>query len=240
MPAEFGGYAWWQYKPGIEETTDVYYAQQPDFYTRFWGVELTFKKRLSARSRWMVNGSFTWQRWTRHYDSPLAWEYNHRPTNHAPVELMDGRPAGYVSTSSGSIDASLNPRWMLKLGFVVQLPYKINLAGTFTGRDGFIKPKQYLDDTIDVRGDSNGTTEPYTYMEPYGTSRLPNHYLVNLRLERGFKVGPARIIFSVDAFNIFNSNTVMDEEYRGDRSNFGDALIITSPRIFRFGVRLDF
>jgi len=240
MPDEFGGTAWWQYKEGIEETTDDWYMQQPGYHTKYLGLELTFRKRLSAGSKWMVNGSFTWQSWKRYYPTPESWEYNYRPTNHLPVEMLDGYYAGYVSSSSGSYGASMNPRWMAKLGFAIQLPYKINFAGTFTARDGLIAPKQYQDDDVDVRGDSNGTLSPYAYIAPYGTFRLPKHYMLNLRLEKVVKIGPASVVLSLDAFNIFNTNTVLDEEFRGDRSNYGDAIMITSPRIFRFGVRLNF
>jgi hypothetical protein len=128
---------------------------------------------------------------------------------------------------------------MAKLGFAVQLPYKINLAGTFTARDGHIAPRRYTDYDEEVRGDKDGDP-PYTWIAPYGTHRLANHYMLNLRLERGFKIGFTMFIFSIDAFNVFNTNTTLDEEYNAWRQNFREKIMITSPRIFRFGVRLDF
>lgn len=238
MPAQYGGYAWWQYKDGIEETTSSFYMQRPDYYTRYLALELTFKKRLSANSRWMINGSFTLQNWSRYYPSPQSWSNNYRPTNHAPIELMDNRPAGFVSSSSGSSDASINPRWMAKLGFAVQLPYKINLAGTLTARDGHIAPNRYTDFDEEVQG--SGGDEPWTYINPYGTDRLPNHYMLNLRLERGFKISGSLVTFSLDLFNVFNTNTVLDQEYNAWRDTFGEKIIITSPRVFRLGVRFNF
>jgi hypothetical protein len=187
----------------------------------------------------MINGSFTWQRWRRYYPTPQSWSNNYRPTNHLPVELLDGYPAGFVSTSSGSTGASINPRWMAKLGFAVQLPLKINLAGTLTARDGHIAPKSYTNYDEEVRGDSGGDS-PWTYLAPYGSFRLPNHFMLNLRLERGFEIGPVRLILSMDAFNVFNTNTVLDAGYNAWRSSFDEAIQITSPRIFRFGARFVF
>ncbi len=239
MPAEHGGYPWWQYKEGIEETTTHWYMQQPDFHRKYLALELTFKKRLSSSSKWMVNGSFTLQNWKRYYPTPWSIDGNYRPTNHAPEELMDGQPAGYVSTSSGSGGASINPRWMAKLGFSAMLPLKITFAFTFTARDGHIAPKLYTDYDEEVRGDKDGDS-PWTYIAPYGTHRLPSHYMLNLRVERGFKIDFARIIVSFDLFNAFNTNTVLDEEFNAFRGNFEEAIMITSPRIFRLGVRVAF
>ncbi len=237
IPDEYGGTAWWEYKPGIEETTTPWYTQRPDYFTRYLGFEVTFKKRLSASSRWMVNGSFTWQNWTRHYPTPFSYGGNYDPTNHAPVALMDGQPAGYISGSSGASDASINPRWMAKLGFVAQLPFKINFGGTLSARDGYILPEYYEDQGVERNG-LGDFPDPYT--APYGTNRLENFVMLNLRLERAFKIDFARLIFSIDLFNVFNTNSVLDREYNVGRTNYDTIIQFTYPRIFRLGVRLDF
>lgn len=236
MPAEYGGYAWWQYKPGIETTTIPWNTTRPDYYQRYFGVDITFKKRLTADSRWMVNGSFTWQKWTRHYPSRFSYGGNHNPTDHEPVELMDGYPMGFISGSSGATDASMNPRWMLKLGFMAQLPLKINFSGTFVARDGYILPEYYVDRSVETSTGDN----PSTYTAPYGTYRLNTHYLMNLRVERGFPIGFAKLIFSIDCFNVFNTDEVLDRVYDASSSIYDQDIMITSPRIFRFGVRIDF
>jgi hypothetical protein len=229
IPAEHGGTAWWEYS--------IWYTQRPDFYTRYLGLEITFKKRLSAASRWMINGSFTYQKWTRHYPSVWSYGNNYDPTDHLPVELLDGRPSGYISGSSGASEASINPRWMAKLGFVVQLPYKINFGGTLSAREGYILPEYYQDTTVERNGlDDN--PDPYT--GPYGSKRLDDFVMLNLRLERAFQVSFTRLIFSVDLFNVFNTNTVLDREYNVTRNNYNTIVQFTYPRIFRLGVRLDF
>ena len=237
MPEQYGGYAWWQYKPGIEEGTTPWVQQNPGYYQKYLGFEFTFKKRLTANSRWMINGSFTLQDWRRYY--PDKWSYfgNYDPTDHEPVELLDGQYAGYVSSSSGSSNASMNPRWMAKFGFMAALPWKLNFSGTFVARDGYILPEYIVNRSIEREGLGD---YPATYTGPYGSKRLDAQYILNLRIERGFQLGSVKATFSIDAFNVFNTNVTIDRVYDTSSSIYNQDIMITSPRIFRFGVRIDF
>jgi len=229
-PAEFGGAAWYQYKDGIEETTKAWYSQRPDYNNKYIGLELTFKKRLTASSRWMVNGSFTFQRWRQYYTSPYGYGLNYDPTGHENPDNLHNTPESYMS-----------PRWQVKLGFAVQLPFKFNLAGSFFGREGFIRDDHWVDYSnwiqgLDIRPGTNG----YMRSGRRGEDRYPNLFMVNLKLERAIKIDFARLIFSVDLFNVFNTNAVQSVEENSGRATYGDMRTIVSPRVFRLGVRLDF
>lgn len=231
IPDEWGGYAWHQYKPGIEETTKEWYQQNPDYYNKYLGLELTFKKRLTAASRWMVNGSLTFQKWTQHYKSKWGYGSNFCPTGHEPFDQRNGAPESYIS-----------PRWMAKLGFAVQLPWKLNLAGSFNARDGFVMDNYYIDYSgaeISGTGDRPGAYKTI-YTSKRGDFRYPSTVMVNLRMERAFPLAFARMILSFDLFNVFNDNTVQYQEENAGRSTFGEMRTIVSPRIFRLGVRFDF
>ena len=179
----------------------------------------------------MVNGSVTLQSWNQYFPSPWSYVYNYDPTGHAPDDQLNGTPESW-----------LTPRWMAKLGFAVQLPFKLNLAGSMIAREGFVKDNYY----IDYSGASvSGTPDrPGAYSTIYlgrrGDYRYDNVFVANLRLERAFKINFARLIFSIDLFNVFNTYTVQGVEENAGRSTFGDMRTIISPRIFRLGVRLDF
>ncbi len=231
-PADQGGAAWHEYKPGIEETTQQWYQQHPDFYNRYLGLELTFKKRLSAASRWMLNGSFTLQSWTQHFKSPWGYWSNYCPTGHEDPDFRGGTPESWMT-----------PRWMAKAGFSFMLPWKINMAGSFIARDGFIKDNYWIDYSSGANVSGTGS-RPGSYKTIYtkrrGESRYPAMFMANLRLERGFKIGFARLIFSFDLFNIFNTNAAQSVEENAARSTFGELREIVSPRVFRLGVRFDF
>ena len=227
IPAEYGGYAWWQYKPGIEETTSEWYTQRPDYYTKYLGLQITFKKRFAANSRWMVNGSITLQSWTQNFKSKWAYVTNYDPTGHEPEDLVGGTPESWMT-----------PKWMAKLGFSVQLPFKLNLAGSLLARHGFVDDSYYTDYSGVER--EGLWDRPSVRISRRGDLRYPNTFLANLRLERAVKINFARLIFSLDVFNIFNSNTTQEIEENAGRSYYGEMLNIISPRIFRLGVRLDF
>lgn len=63
IPEEWGGYTWWEWQSGLEDSGLNYTDNAPDFYTRYWGLELSFQKRFSSKSRWLLNGSITLQDW---------------------------------------------------------------------------------------------------------------------------------------------------------------------------------
>lgn len=234
IPQEYGGYAWWEYKPGIEETTIPWSTQRPDFYTRYIAIELSFHKRLSTTSPFMINGSFTYQDWRRFY--PTRASYND-PTNHEPTELLDNHYAGYISTSSGGTNASINPRWMAKLGFLYKLPYDFNLSAVMVARDGYILPKHYTDYDVERNGIGD---HPTVYIAPYGTYRLPTFLLVNMRLEKLVVFKGVKTYFTADVFNLFNSNTALVEGYEVNSKIYEKTLQILNPRIVRLGLRFEF
>lgn len=234
IPQEYGGYAWWEYKPGIEVTTIPWSTQRSDFYTRYIALEFSFHKRLSTTSPFMLNGSFTFQDWRRFY--PTRASYND-PTNHEPTELLDNHYAGYISTSSGGTNASINPRWMAKLGFLYRFPYNFNLSAVMVARDGYILPKHYTDYDVERNGIGD---QPTVYIAPYGTYRLPTFLLVNLRLEKLVVFKGINTYFSADIFNLFNSNTALMEGYEVNSKIYEKTLQILNPRIVRLGMRFEF
>jgi hypothetical protein len=232
IPAQYGGWPYWDYTPGLDYSSEDYTFQRPDYYQRFMAFEISFRKRYSADSPWLVTGSFTFQDWRRYYPTDQA--YND-PTN---IEQLDGEYAGYVSTSSGSTDQSLNPRWMAKLGFAYQLPYEINLGGTLTARDGYILRETYLEYAYEK--EANNGDPPSIYTVPYGSERLPTFAMLSLRADKPVRIDRFKITFSVDLFNVFNANTTLSQEDELTRANYGQIIQYTKPRIFRFGIRINF
>jgi hypothetical protein len=232
IPTQYGGLPYWDYKPGLKYSTNDFTFQRPDYYEQFFGFEISFRKRYSAASPWLVTGSFTFQDWRRHY--PTTDSYND-PTN---VEQLDGEYAGYVSTSSGSTDQSLNPRWMAKLGFAYQLPYEINIGGTLTARDGYILRETYQE--YDYEKEADDGDSPSLYTVPYGSKRLPTFAMLSLRADKPVRIDRFKITFSVDLFNLFNANTTLSQEDELSRDNYGQIIQYLKPRIFRFGMRFQF
>ncbi|MFQ6110261.1 MAG: hypothetical protein ACE5L7_11985, partial [Candidatus Aminicenantales bacterium] len=131
----------------------------------------------------------------------------------------------------------MNSRWMFKLGGLYQLPYGFNISGTISARDGFISP-EYAEDPSYWKYDFDNAS---VWTEKFGTTRDPNVFLLNLRLEKRFAIGEfGNVYLSMDGFNILNSSVRLARHRNTRADNYNQTLAIMSPRIFRFGVRFEF
>jgi hypothetical protein len=78
--------------------------------------------------------------------------------------------------------------------------------------------------------------------EPRGANGYPAVNILDLRLQKAFKLGKVQLKLFADIFNVFNDNTVL-EEYL-DSSNpavdFGEDLTIVAPRVVRLGAKIEF
>ena len=82
-------------------------------------------------------------------------------------------------------------------------------------------------------------------MEPYGAKRLPVRNVLNLRLDKAFKLGGGRkFTAAIDAFNALNSNAAWAEQQatitEASGPTYGFITRIVTPRILRFSVGYEF
>ncbi len=233
IPDEYGGYAWWELKPGLEMTTRTWTTQRPDFYTDYKALEILFNKRLS--NRWMLRGSITLEDWRAHYPTRASYI---DPTNHEPVDLLDNAPAYYVSGSSGGVRAGMNSRWAVKLTGLYQLPYGFNLSASVIAREGFIIRAYYMDPSVERQGIGDN---PVVLIAKPGTYRLPTYWVVNLRLEKAIRLKRFGILYlDADVFNVTNNNMDLDRISDAGSPEYNQPTKILNPRIVRFGMRLEF
>ena len=64
--------------------------------------------------------------------------------------------------------------------------------------------------------------------------------MLSLRADKPVRIDRFKVTFSVDLFNVFNANTTLSQEDELSRDNYGQIIQYTKPRIFRFGIRLNF
>jgi hypothetical protein len=227
-----GGQTYWDLSSDVGYSFTNYMTKRPDYYQTYWGLELSFKKRLT--NKWMMDASFTYQDHKVYYPSVNSYQ---DPTDHLPVDKLNGQPQAYQASGSGSSNVYMNSRWVFKVGGLYQLPFGFSLSGTFSAREGFISPAYYEDsDYSNYNGDFAAP-----WAETFGKTRDPNMYLLNLRLERKFALGTfGNIYVGLDGFNIFNSNVRLARQRNMSADNYNDLMAIMSPRIFRLGVRFEF
>ena len=203
-------------------------------YERYIAGEIVLKKRMSHN--WMLDGSFTLSNW-RYYNGndPTDWPYN--LTNY---DYYEGGVVAPQSGGSGISAVWVNARWMAKLAGLYQFPYGISGSFALQARDGYVFPPfiQVYENNIgwtNMRANEAGT------IGKFGDRRLPNFYELSLRVEKTFNVSEKlRFTVAGDCFNIFNAATPLELQGRLSSSYFAGTQRILNPRVFRFGVRVEF
>jgi len=206
------------------------------------GGQVVLTKRLS--NRWMMNASFTYSDWRRYYEGEYLGTmydllYPSMFYGLSNQEYFDGGVMAPESGGSGERYIFSNTRWIFKLSGLYQLPYGFNISGSVNAREGYVNPT-YLQVFMpgigyeDLFGSPDGGGK-------YGDERLPNFWVINLRLEKVFNISESSTVtLAADVFNLTNSAHVLKQERRIDADNFGQAQQILSPRVFRFGIRFSF
>ena len=185
------------------------------FYRTNHSLQFVARKRIS--NNWMMNGSLALQRTRGFYPDGRVQD----PTN---IPFLHGKD-----------DNDRNARWVAKLMGMYAFPGGINISGFLNARDGFPRGLEIRSPT---RPNGLGTIDVYT--EDYGASRYDPMMLVDLRGEKWFTIGRMRFAGSVDVFNAFNSDLVLDRVNRVDSSVFNRIDEVVVARVIRFGVRMNF
>jgi hypothetical protein len=248
-PKEAAGHdIWYMAEPYTDYTPYSWRQKRPDRYNDYMGVDLIMTKRLS--NRWMVNASLTWQKQTQHFGDKGYLN----PTN---LWVDEGAPySAYMGSSSGILDQNTYSRWLVKVSGLYQLPWGINLGGSFMAREGWVISESF--DFTDYTAPNPASRSWGLVMSPFGTHRLPTHWNVTLRLEKMLNIGDfGKVYIMADLFNVFN-NLIEQRRYQMDYGTYyyygaGDARnylseyanfyrldSVLNPRVVRLGVRFTF
>jgi hypothetical protein len=203
-------------------------------HERYMAAEIVLKKRLSHN--WMLDGSFTLSDWKYfHGNDKTVWPYD--LTNH---DYYEGGVVAPQSGGSGISAVWVNARWMGKLSGLYQFPYGISLSFAFNARDGYVFPPFVQVYRSNVGWTNINANEP-GQIGKFGDRRLPNFYELSLRIEKTFNLSEKlRFTVAGDCFNVFNSATALEEQANLESGVFGETQRILNPRVFRFGVRVEF
>lgn len=213
------------YEAGTETTTGEtiwgryegfyydYRTNYPNYNTKYIAGQLVLVKRLS--NRWMLDASFTYSDWKRHYEGDYTDPHN-------------------IWYYDGGVNSWMDSRWQLKISGLYQFPFGINASWVFRAREGYVLENY-------VKEYRPGYSTQSFYDGVRGDYRLPSFYELDFRLEKVFQVGErSRVIVSADAFNALNSHLELNRDQLITSDRFGKVNKILNPRVFRFGVRFDF
>ncbi len=204
--------------------SDLYMVNPPGLKRDYKGIEFTIRKRFSRG--WSLDFSYTYQQstglvqntyWASELDEPL---YND--------------PNAHIN-AYGSM--GLERPHMFKLAGVVKGPFGINISGYIRYLKGRARPRYVNSANLGLWFDKT------IIAEKFGSYYLPYLFIVDLRLEKEFKIGDALVlrVFG-DAFNLTNANTTT--AWNNDSSSlyleFHETTAILGPRVFRLGARIEF
>ncbi len=205
----------------------------PDLVADYKGVEIQLNKRFS--NKWQMVTGLTLGR----ANSFAKGSGSFISGGNADT---GGLATGLFDDPNSLINAKGRSFWdrpvIFKLAGSYVAPWDVVIGGFFRAQSGVPFPRQ-----IQV-GDPSSPTPlnqgPITiFAEPVGATRLPFTKTLDLSFEKRFNVSNGNLGVSVDIFNLFNSNTVLDA---GSLSGPAFLLpkVILAPRLARLGVRYDF
>jgi hypothetical protein len=198
----------------------------PSYYREYKGLELTWRKRMS--NRFSLSGSVTLQ------DSPEFFPAGsfEDPTN---IANRDGGQYAVQSGGSGIDNVFPNARWLARVFGSYNAPWDVSVSASYEIRDGYPSPLEIL---TPVR--ANGGGQAVVYLHPLGEDRLGRYDNLNMGLAKSVKLGGnTRVRLSVDAFNVFNNDTILSQRRRQNATNANRISALVAPRVIRFGAKLD-
>ncbi len=190
----------------------------PGYDNSFHSVEVAAQKRMS--NRWQLVTSFL----ATHVDEWVAF-------NTATGASGTGVP---VTPNEEFFPRSQYWQWNYKVAGSYDLPWEMQVAGTFTSASGDVWGRDARFTTGLVRSGSL-----ILRMDEPAANRLPTQNLLNLRFEKRLTLWRGRTAFQFDLFNVTNTNVELGVTTRSGAS-FGNVTSIVPPRIVRLGVSYTF
>ena len=144
------------------------------------------------------------------------------------------------SAGSGSGNVYINAKWQFNANAMYEAVYKIELSGNVFGRQGYPYPLFRQGTSAALGPDS---TLSVLVTPQIDTFRYENLWNTDLRAARTFHVNMVSLRAIVDAFNVFNANTVLvrnNNVLSTGATGFNSIAQNLSPRIFRVGLVVGF
>lgn len=188
---------------------------------KYSGIEFLLNKRFS--NKWQMMASYVYSKATGNFNNTGATASGYNSTFQNPNNQINAQ---------GKL--SYDPTHMLKIQATVILPFDINFNMNFQMISGLNYTKTAR---IPLSYDSNRTT---IYAEPRGKYKMPMTHVLDLRLEKTFKIGNFKLGLLMDFFNLFNEGKATSIDARYQPQYFGNTLAIQAPFAYRAGIRFWF
>ena len=212
------------YEPVGPRSISNHYQQRNGYNTQYTGVEVFLNKRFA--DKWMGNASFVWASPKQNYTESTGY------TDPSNIAVTDGQINAAGSRTQAYWGAS---RWALKMSGMYSLPAGFNVSGFMQFREGnVIAPYTF----ISSGNRAFGAGSVNVIRDTFGSDRLPTFWTVDLRAEKTFDLSDrGRIHLIVDAFNVFNQDTILAQHTSITSSLYERIREVQAGRTIRFGFR---
>jgi hypothetical protein len=190
-----------------------------DADSRYWTWEITGTRRFTGRWSFVAGFAHTWYGDQASVYLGQSVRSNLYPLT--PNDLINTGPNGQhrFRMWSAKIHGTYAAPWGVRI-----TPYLRHQSGQAFGRT--------FATSLNI-----GTVR--ILAEPIGTRRMDNITIVDVRLEKGFRVSrDRRVAGFLDLFNLFNTNAEQNLNWSSG-SSFLRPLSIVSPRIARIGAKVE-
>lgn len=226
--------------PGVSAPVYRVLKNRADYSQTYKGLDLNATKRMS--NRWMLRGNFTLQDWTQDVGPGLADPTIQRTAGGVAGTACpncDGDQVIFQSTGSGSKgNVYINSKWAYSLTGVYQIPViETSLGFNLNERQGYALPYVFR-----VSGAPGEGFKNLIVPNEVDSFRNANVRELDLRLSKELRVSRVGLTLSVDAFNVLNSNTILQRDVTRVNGFAASNRVteVLSPRVFRLGARLSF
>jgi hypothetical protein len=210
------------------------YTNRPDYHQTYQGFEITATKRMS--NKWMARLGFSTNTWREYFGSANG------QTNPTPVmgnPNVDGGLVMMASSGSGKSNIYMvQPTYQLIANGAYQLPWDIDLGASYLLRQGY--PMPWNRSTSGGFTDTLGSTKNLLLVPEVNYGSLPAVQTLDFRVGKRIKMGKTYASIDFDVFNLVNSSTVLQRQYKYTASNYTKPLEFMQPRIARLGLRFTF
>jgi hypothetical protein len=194
----------------------------PSFDGDYHTVELALNRRFKGKWMLLTSYEFTWANDFRTTSSSTSVL---NAVRQGQTFLWQPNRRRFGSMKSTYWNYKLIGRYVLPLDFAMSASYKLQSGYNYAR-------------TISVPLPGAGAET--IFAEPVDAQRAPNVGIVDLRLEKAFKLSKyGRFTAMVDAFNALNSDTITNFRITSG-SRYNELIALLDPRTVRFGVRYEF
>jgi hypothetical protein len=217
---------------GLKQTL----TNRPDYNRSYNGFELSVTKRYSKR--WFGNASFAYNSAIDHYDSLRA--VTSTATDPTNLDKLNGYQWASESSGSGVSNVWVNSKWVARATAGYTLPWDVSVSGFLNGHQGYIMPYAYITGNRLYNGVNTGAGTATVLLQPFGESRLPNFWQLDMKVERPIQLNRIKLRPQATFFNLTNSNVVLARQRSVGSASYDQVLQILGPRVVQVGLRVDF